>query len=544
MTNHSPPRDEGSQPRNQLLEAAIQRRVSQLAAINTVAAAVSRSLDLDETLQTALEAALSVIGVDAAAISLLDREANAFVPRAQRGLDLDPTAAPDRFPLDDGLLSRVIGEDRVLTGYQPADDLAAFGHGSISAQAMAPMHAGGRINGVLGVFGHGDYRFSDEELDVLQAMADQVGIALENARLYALVRQQQKQLTAIIESAADAIIATDDRGRISVINAAAKHLFNINAEQIIGAPLAEAPLQPVLLEELRRTMRHMGSDESAITFEVTLPSEQTLMAMLSRLRSFSLLVAGRSNEGWVVVLHDTSHLKAAEAARMEFVEAAAHDLRNPLGVTLSSLIMLQDFIAQDDPMSTEIFQIALDAVNQMQELLDDMVHMEHIATGGGFETERMAPYPLLLEALAEMEPYIISRDQTYEVDASEHLPPIDVSPVWFRRALTNYLSNASKYTQEGGHIILHARVQDDEFVVEVQDNGPGIPPEAQGRLFERFYRVPASKEKARGTGLGLAIVRSVAEAHEGRVYARSLPEQGSVFGIVLPLAAAGEPENH
>jgi signal transduction histidine kinase len=243
----------------------------------------------------------------------------------------------------------------------------------------------------------------------------------------------------------------------------------------------------------------------------------------------------------VIVLRDTSHFKEAEAARTEFIESAAHDLRNPLGVTLSSLIMLQDFVGLDDPSAAEIFQIALEAVNQMQDLLDDLVHLEHIATGEGFEPEQTEPYALLLEALVEWEPVIRGKDQTCTLDVPQSLPVVTVSPLWFRRAVGNYLSNASKYTQEGGQIVLHARAEEDELVIEVRDNGPGIPPEAQGRLFERFYRVPLTKEKVRGTGLGLAIVKSVAEAHGGRVYARSLPKQGSVFGIVLPLTPGDGP---
>lgn len=534
MPNHSPLQDEDSQSWTQ---PPVDANASHLAAIKAVTAAVACSTDLDEILQIALEAVVNAVGVDAAAISLLDRAAHAFALRAV--FSPNAHADPARFLLDEDLLHRAADEDQVVTG---ADDRTD------GVQATAPMHAGGRVNGALSAVGSGACPFSDEALDLLQIIADQAGLAVDYAYLNTLVGQRQKLITALVEATGDAVIVTDKWGRISHYNAAARPLFNLNAAPIIGAPLAEAPLQPAVQSELKNAMRHIGSDESTITFEVTLPSEQTLMAVLSRLRYVSPLAAGPlagagadSGESWVVVLRDTSHYKAAEAARMEFVEAAAHDMRNPLGVTLSSLVMLQDFIAPDDPMSGEIFQIALDAVNQMQELLDDMVHLEHIANGEGFETQRMAPYLLLLEALAEMEPYITSREQTVMVDAAEDLPPIDVSPVWFRRALTNYLSNASKYTQEGGHIILHARVQDDEFVVEVKDNGPGIPPEAQGRLFERFYRVPASKEKARGTGLGLAIVRSVAEAHDGHVYARSSPEQGSIFGIVLPLAAANDP---
>jgi two-component system phosphate regulon sensor histidine kinase PhoR len=106
---------------------------------------------------------------------------------------------------------------------------------------------------------------------------------------------------------------------------------------------------------------------------------------------------------------------------------------------------------------------------------------------------------------------------------------------WLHRALLNLLGNANKYTPPGGEITLRAYVQDEELYLEVQDTGPGIPPEAQTRLFERFYRVPGNDSQTKGSGLGLAIVRTVVEQHGGRVFVQSRVGQGSTFGMIFPL---------
>src|SRR5258708_20221562 len=103
------------------------------------------------------------------------------------------------------------------------------------------------------------------------------------------------------------------------------------------------------------------------------------------------------------------------------------------------------------------------------------------------------------------------------------------------RAWTNLMSNAHKYTQREGTITVRGELREEEIVVEVEDNGPGIPLEAQAHLFERFYRVQRSEEKVPGTGLGLAIVKSIAETHSGRAFVQSEPGKGSIFGLVLPL---------
>lgn len=123
---------------------------------------------------------------------------------------------------------------------------------------------------------------------------------------------------------------------------------------------------------------------------------------------------------------------------------------------------------------------------------------------------------------------------TYEWEIQSDIPSMQVDRNWIQRALMNYLNNAAKYTQQGGHVTVRAFKDETSLRIEVIDNGPGIPPDAQPRLFERFYRAPQT-ENIRGTGLGLAIVKSVAEAHGGVVYVHSKEGQGSTFGMTLPL---------
>jgi signal transduction histidine kinase len=116
------------------------------------------------------------------------------------------------------------------------------------------------------------------------------------------------------------------------------------------------------------------------------------------------------------------------------------------------------------------------------------------------------------------------------VDLARDLPQIEGDAHWIRRAVQNYLDNAAKYIDKGKQITVRAFVENERIHIEVSDDGPGIPPDAQARLFERFYR--ATSEKT-GSGLGLAIVKSVAEAHGGSVYVRSEPNKGSTFGLTL-----------
>ena len=165
-------------------------------------------------------------------------------------------------------------------------------------------------------------------------------------------------------------------------------------------------------------------------------------------------------------------------------------------------------------------------------LIDSLLNLEHIEQVG-LQCKDLDVRDLI-GAACPIQPRQPAPDAAVEVP--ETLPLIQGDMHWMYRALINLLSNAHKYTPEGGAIAVSAYVQDDDLFVEVKDNGPGIPSEAQTRLFERFYRVPGSSQDIRGTGLGLAIVKTVVEQHGGRVFVQSKVGQGSIFGMVLPLS--------
>lgn len=528
--------------RNQLLSQEIRRRVDQLAAINTVAAAVSQSLDLEATMQTALEAVLNVIQVDSAGISLVNEAAGELVLRAQRGWKYDFVSQPMRIPLDKGMSGLVVHNDEVLvTGEVSSDPRLAvpeIAYEGIQAMALAPMHARGRVVGLLSVMSHKSYRFVEEEIIVLRVIADQVGVALDNARLYENTREQSSRLAAILNSSGDAIIATDNRGQINLINATAENLFDIVRSDIIGQPLRQAPLHPKLREGLRRAM----SDEEGgnTVFEVTLEDGRFLSAIVSPVYAHKSLESGdqEESEGWVMVIQDVTHLREAAQARVNFIHAAAHDLRNPLGVTFSSLELLKKELGAQSETYKEVIDIGVQGLERMQDLIDSLLNLEHIESGVGLQSRLVDVRELVERSVIDMQANMQRCNQGLHIDVPDVLPAIQGDMHWLYRALTNLLSNANKYTPAGGEITVRAYTQEEELYLEVQDNGPGIPPEAQSRLFERFYRVPNQNKDIKGSGLGLAIVKSVAEQHGGRVFVQSKSGQGSIFGMIFPLATS------
>jgi len=524
--------------RNQLLPEEIRRRVDQLGAINTVAATVSQSLNLEITLQTALDAVLNVIRVQAAGISLVDEASGELVLRAQRGWKKDFVTQPMRIPLGEGLSGTVIHTDEVvvtgdLTG-DPRLAVAEFAEERIQAMVMVPMHARGRVVGILSVMNYEQYTFADEEITVLRAIADQVGVALDNARLYENTKEQASRLDAVLHSSGDAIIATDSHGSINLINSTAETLFDLHVNELVGMPLREAPLHPRLREGLRRAMQDQEHGNTA--FDVRLEDGRALSAIVSPVYSHQSPESAKEAEGWVMVVQDVTHLREAEMMRMNFLHAAAHDLRNPLGAIMGSLVMLDSDRAELSELHRELINIAMTSVNRMQDLIDTLLNLEQVESGLGLELKPQDVHELIERCMVDIQPFLRQKEQKFQLEVPEQMPQVMGDMHWLYRAMMNLLGNANKYTPTGGAITLRAYQENGELFLEVQDNGRGVPPDVQHRLFERFFRV-ASKERdeIRGSGLGLAIVKSVAEQHNGRVYVQSREGAGSIFGLVLPL---------
>ncbi len=521
----------------------LKRQTDQLLAINNVITAAAGSPDLKHTLNAALEAVLKLVPLDASGISLIDRSTDELVMYAQRGWRHDFTSEPMRVKLGEGLSGLVVNSGQpVITGDlsdDPRLSVPSFVAEQVKAMVMVPMHARGKVVGVLSVMSRVPYEFSGAEISILQVIADQVGLAIDNALLVESVRAQQKRLEAILHATADAIIATDQRGIINLVNHAAQRLFNARGN-LLGKPLCETDFLPAIRERLCEALR---PDSTERLFEVPLPNGHYLMCEVAPVAAHT----EDTEPSWVVVFRDISHQKQAEQARLSFIQTAAHELRNPLGVTLGALHMLgrhwEDHLTESDK---EIFEIAFRGIGRMQDLIDDLLNLEHIESGIGMRFEPINVFEMLVRCTEDMRPMLANKQQALILEIAEELPTFAGDERWLSRAVMNLISNAHKYTQNGGQITVRALLRHSdaqrELVLQVQDNGPGIPREAQRRLFDRFYRVRHAENKAVGTGLGLAIVKSVAEQHKGRVTVYSeLPlfstlwqNKGTTFSLILP----------
>jgi PAS domain S-box-containing protein len=531
------------QQQNRELSDALKRSADELSAVAAVATTISQSLDLGQTLNTALAAVLSVTGAKAGGISMIDEETNEVVLKAQKGWVKDFVYEnPMRFPVGKGLSGHVILNDTVFLNNHLDESLPlavnSFHDEKFRSIVMVPMHARGRVVGILSIMSTIEDAFDEGHVSVMKNVADAVGVALDNARLYETTQEGQRSLSAVLQSTADGIIATDQSGKIRMMNATAETLLQVKGDSLIGVPLRQAPLEERVREALLFALDQRLAAR-AKSFRVSSASGRVIAGVVSPIYVESQVRSTHETDGWVIVLQDMTLMAELEVARSQFIKSAAHDMRNPLTAALNALSLLRRLLQhQTDATIEDVIQIATTGITRIQALIDDIASLEQIQSSYEINAEVVDIGELLYEATAWARTRLMGRGQVLTVEAQHRIPPLMIDRRWVLRALHNYLDNACKHTPENGEITLRVFTRDQRLHIEVVDSGEGIPLEAQARLFERFYRAQPESGLS-GVGLGLAMVKAIAEAHGGGVYVESSPGRGSVFGMTL----AFPPEN-
>ena len=231
----------------------------------------------------------------------------------------------------------------------------------------------------------------------------------------------------------------------------------------------------------------------------------------------------------------SAELVRARDGRRQMTADIAHELRTPLSLILGHAEALSDGVL---PPSAETFEIIHDEAQRLARLVGDLRTLS-LSDAGELTLHRQ---PVALGALVRQtatahQAQAQARQIALIVEADPALPTIDLDPDRIIQVLNNLLSNALRYTPEGGRIALSATSADDVARLTVQDSGPGIAEDDLPHVFERFYRSDKSRQRLEGgSGLGLAIARSLVEAHGGRIWAESEPGLGTTFIVALPIS--------
>jgi two-component system phosphate regulon sensor histidine kinase PhoR len=355
----------------------------------------------------------------------------------------------------------------------------------------------------------------------LNTMAESVGRFMEQTA------KDRAELLAMLGSMSEGVIGTDTRQRVVVVNERAGELLSFEAGSAQGKMLWEVVRDKAILKAATEVLT--SGDRKA--FQIS-PAAGTYLEITA-----CTYPTGETPQGLILVAHDTSQSVRYQELRKEFVANVSHELRTPLTVIKGFTETLRDG-AMGDPVNGPKFLATIEKhVDQLTNLVSDLLELSRleslpdlpnvVAFDVGAVTRRVTD---LLVSAAQR------RRQSLHVEVARHIPRLVGNPDYVERAISNLIDNAIKYTPEGGEIGVSVSMEPEYVVIEVSDNGLGIPAEDLARVFERFYRVDRSRSREMGgTGLGLSIVKHVAQSHGGTIEVSSTPGKGSRFRLRLPI---------
>jgi two-component system, OmpR family, phosphate regulon sensor histidine kinase PhoR len=343
---------------------------------------------------------------------------------------------------------------------------------------------------------------------------------------------ERTKVAAILDSMVEGVIAIDQRGRILLMNHAARGIFDLGREQVEGRPLPAIIRHKAILDLVVGGPQAATDAARRREIELGPPVDRILDAHAS---AMALAPSGR---GTLLVLHDVTELRRLERVRTEFVANVSHELRTPLTSIRGYLETLLDG-ALDEPANARRFlDIAHTHAERLSRLVDDLLQLSDIETGKLV----LKPAPLALyDVAADVVAFFEKQAAQKSLTLRNHVPlDLRTQADWDRltQILVNLVDNAVKYTPEQGQITLGASSGAKGLVnVWVADTGIGIPSTDLPRITERFYRVDKARSRELGgTGLGLAIVKHLVQAHGGELWLESELGKGTAVYFSLPEA--------
>ena len=344
------------------------------------------------------------------------------------------------------------------------------------------------------------------------------------------LEQESKRLHSILSYMTDGVLATNRRGKITMINDMAKKQLGVQKEEVLNKSI---------LELLKIEDEYELRDLITQVPELMIDSQDANGEYLS-LRVRFALVRRESGfiSGLVAVLHDTTEQEKEERERRLFVSNVSHELRTPL-TSVKSYLEALDEGALTEPIAPDFIKVSLDETNRMMRMVTDLLHLSRIDNATSHLDVEMINFTAFITFILNRFDKMRGPDEEKKYDLVRDYP---ITSVWIEidtdkmtQVIDNILNNAIKYSPDGGKITVTMKTTDDQMILSISDQGLGIPKQDLPRIFDRFYRVDRARSRAQGgTGLGLSIAKEIIKQHKGFIWAKSEYGKGSTFTIVLP----------
>ncbi|WP_143414748.1 cell wall metabolism sensor histidine kinase WalK [Geobacillus sp. E263] len=338
---------------------------------------------------------------------------------------------------------------------------------------------------------------------------------------------ERRKLESVLTHMTDGVIATDRRGKIILINDAALNILNVSRETVLSSSIIDV----------------LGIGDQ-YTFETLLEEQDSLILDFSTDEELYILRASLSViqketgfvNGLIVVLHDITEQEKIDRERREFVANVSHELRTPLTTMKSYLEALAEGAWQDKAIAPRFIEVVQTETERMIRLVNDLLQLSKLDSKDYKLNKSWVNFSEYFHKVIDRFELTKSENITFVRKIPKEAIFIEIDKDKITQVLDNIISNAIKYSPQGGKITFRVRELADEIIVSVSDEGVGIPKADLAKVFERFYRVDkARSRKLGGTGLGLAIAKELVIAHGGTIWAESKEHKGTTIFFTLPL---------
>ncbi len=517
--------------------------------------AVTASLDVGRTIRMILEEARGVLGVDSCSVSTFDPLTSELVMVASLDVPQE-LVSTIRLRLGEGVTGRAVQERRPMQSPDLwLDTRHKYPHlartGGFRSMLSVPLLVGERAIGAISVLRRDVHEFSAHEEELLVALADQAAIALDHARLYteleAMVADRTRELDTqkrfvevVLETLPLGVFVLDADLNVVRVNSAGGRALasdaNVRGRLVRLLPPDKAASIEALLLEAFRT-RRVGSIEG----EMVVAGD----ARIFRLTAAPVEAASDRGAHAVLLVEDVTLAKRLERQMLlterlttagRLAAQVAHELNNPLATIAGCAESLHSRLGEGDPpglSEPEEFRHYLRLIEEeayrCKEITGSLLHFVRDPGSQRSATDLNGVVLKAAELLSHQSRFGQSRVVT---DLDPELPTAAVNEGQLRQVCLGLASNALEAMEGRGTLIIRSRQTRGEVIVELQDEGPGIPAENLARIFDPFF---TTKPPGQGTGLGLAIAQSIVNDHGGRIEVSSVVGKGSVFRVVLPL---------
>jgi len=533
---------------------------------------VTSSLDLDRALNRTLVLLNDAIGADQGMIMLLHADDNNLHYRAGYDSQLNSKNSEEAIgsnplilKIGEGLSGWVVKQRKSIT----VDDLRKDERWVISddlrnyRSALAvPLVVGEDIIGTIMVLHHVTGYFGPETLEMVKAIGSQISIAINNAQLYELIRDQAERLgamlrqqqveasrqTAIFEAVADGILVTDSSNHITFVNDSVERILDVNKEQMEDQSLENfAGLFGQTTQTWIHTVNEWSKNPSISLLGEMYAEQINLDNGKVALVHLTPVVWKNEFLGTVSIFRDITHEVEVDRLKSEFVATVSHELRTPMTSIRGYVdLMMMGAAGAVNENQSHFLEIIKNNTERLNILVNDLLDVSSIESGRVMlSVELVDMQQVARDVVADVQERARKEHKPMEVllEAGSPLPVIMADNERVRQILGNLVDNAYNYTPAQGMIKICLYKQNGNLQVDVRDSGIGVSNEQRERVFERFYRGENPMVLATpGTGLGLSIVKQLVEMHNGKIWLEStgIPGQGSTFSFTLPVPETEE----